>query len=66
VFVGTWDPEQATEWRAVDADMAYTVSAEIRLHDGLEQRRIMKRRTGRKGSSVDPQGRGLLIFLETA
>jgi hypothetical protein len=24
VLAGTWDPEQATEWRAVDADMTYT------------------------------------------
>ena len=33
-LAGTWDPEQATEWRTADADMAYTVIAEIRLGDG--------------------------------
>jgi predicted dehydrogenase len=33
-LAGTWDPAQATEWHAADADMAYTVTAEIRLGDG--------------------------------
>ncbi len=33
-LAGTWDPEQAKEWRAANADMAYTVTAEIRLGDG--------------------------------
>jgi predicted dehydrogenase len=29
-----WDPAQATEWRQGDADMAYTVMAQIGLPDG--------------------------------
>jgi predicted dehydrogenase len=33
-LAGTWNPAQATEWRTADADMAYTVNAEIRLDDG--------------------------------
>ena len=33
-LLGTWDPAQATAWRAVDADMAYTVNVQIRLADG--------------------------------
>jgi predicted dehydrogenase len=33
-LMGTWNPAQATEWRPVDADMAYTVTAEIRMADG--------------------------------
>jgi hypothetical protein len=33
-LAGTWDPEPAKEWRAANADMAYTVTAEIRLYDG--------------------------------
>ena len=33
-LLGTWNPAQATEWRAADADMAYTVNAQIRLADG--------------------------------
>jgi hypothetical protein len=32
-LAGTWNPAQATEWRPVDADMAYTVTAQIRLAD---------------------------------
>ena len=34
VLASTWDPDQATEWRTADADMAYTVNAQIRLGDG--------------------------------
>jgi predicted dehydrogenase len=29
-----WDPAQATEWRQGDADMAYTVMAQLRMPDG--------------------------------
>lgn len=33
-LMGTWNPEQASEWRPVDADSAYTVTAQIRMADG--------------------------------
>ena len=30
----TWDPAQASEWRPVDADMAYTVTTQIDMPEG--------------------------------
>ena len=33
-LAGTWNPAHASEWRAANADMAYTVNAKIRLADG--------------------------------
>jgi predicted dehydrogenase len=33
-LMGTWDPQQAKEWEPVDADMVYTVTAQVRMADG--------------------------------
>lgn len=33
-LLGTWDPTQATEWRPVDGDSAYTVTIQLRMADG--------------------------------
>jgi predicted dehydrogenase len=57
VLAGTWDPEQATEWRAADADMAYTVIAEIRLGDGNLANALF--RASLMGSSPQPE---FLVF----
>jgi predicted dehydrogenase len=57
VLAGTWNPAQATEWRAVDADMAYTVTAEIRLGDGNLVNALF--RASLLGSSPQPE---FLVF----
>jgi predicted dehydrogenase len=56
-LASTWDPTQATEWRAVDADMAYTVIAEIRLSDGNLANALF--RASLLGSSPQPE---FLVF----
>jgi predicted dehydrogenase len=52
-LAGTWNPEQATEWRAADADMAYTVTAEIRLGNGKLANALF--RASSLGSTPQPE-----------
>jgi predicted dehydrogenase len=52
-LAGTWESEQATEWRAVNADMAYTVTARIRLRDGSLANALF--RASSLGSTPQPE-----------